>query len=296
MTMRPPTTETRIVLRTILSAGVLAVLLVLSCAGTTSAVNSINETVNTVKFRGVVTGEPVIDAVGAGGVNVQIDKILFDPAGNLTIGDVVTVGYPIVPPFADISAAVGNRVEVCGQYRDIEEMSDWWSGVGEHWVWLYAPDHFYKPLSPTAASSSATGAPINTYRVDEDVYVAGSGFTAGANADIYVVQDQDWNDGDLIPADVTGAVETVSVNDGKIAPVLVWHAPLTPGEYDIVIDANQNGVYDAATDGLDSGSPGFVVVADAPPVSVPTLTPSGIIALIGLLCVIGTFMIGRRFN
>jgi len=43
--------------------------------------------------------------------------------------------------------------------------------------------------------------------------------------------------------------------NGDIAPVLVWHAPLTPGRYDIVIDANQNGFYNAATDGLDSGSP-----------------------------------------
>ena len=43
------------------------------------------------------------------------------------------------------------------------------------------------------------------------------------------------------------------------------HAPLVPGRYDIVIDANQNGVYDASADGLDSGSPGFVVVAGAPP-------------------------------
>ena len=34
MTRRPPTTEIRIDLRTILSAGVLAVLLVLACAGT----------------------------------------------------------------------------------------------------------------------------------------------------------------------------------------------------------------------------------------------------------------------
>ena len=34
MTRQPPTTEARIVLRTILSAGVLAVLLVLACAGT----------------------------------------------------------------------------------------------------------------------------------------------------------------------------------------------------------------------------------------------------------------------
>ncbi|KAF5416404.1 MAG: hypothetical protein C5S48_03145 [Candidatus Methanogaster sp.] len=36
MTMRPPTTEKHIVLRTILSAGVLAVLL-LACAGTASS-------------------------------------------------------------------------------------------------------------------------------------------------------------------------------------------------------------------------------------------------------------------
>jgi len=88
-------------------------------------------------------------------------------------------------------------------------------------------------------------------------------------------------------------------HDGDIAPVLVWHAPLVSGRYDIVIDANRNGVYDAATDGLDSGSPGFVVVAGtppSPPVSVPVLTPAGIIALIGLLCAIGVSRIRRRFN
>ena len=77
------------------------------------------------------------------------------------------------------------------------------------------------------------------------------------------------------------------------------HAPLAPGSYDIVIDANRNGVYDAATDGLDSGSPGFVVVANpppTPPTDVPALAPAGIIALIGLLCVIGVSRIRRGFN
>ena len=77
------------------------------------------------------------------------------------------------------------------------------------------------------------------------------------------------------------------------------HAPLVPGRYDIVIDANQNGFYNASTDGLDSGSPGFVVVADAPPtppVPVPALAPSGIIALIGLLCIIGGSRIRGKFN
>ncbi len=66
-----------------------------------------------------------------------------------------------------------------------------------------------------------------------------------------------------------------------------------------MIDANQNGVYDASTDGLDSGSPGFVVVADAPPtppVPVPALAPLGIIALIGLLCIIGGSRVRGRFN
>ena len=36
--------------------------------------------------------------------------------------------------------------------------------------------------------------------------------------------------------DVTGAVETASVVNGDVGPVLVWHAPLAPGSYDIVID------------------------------------------------------------
>ena len=127
------------------------------------------------------------------------------------------------------------------------------------------------------------------------MYAAGSGFTPGTNADIYVVPDQDWNDGNPIPSDVTGAVETVSVNGGDIAPVRVWHAPLTPGRHDIVIDANQNGVYDASTDGLDSGSPSFVVI-DMPSVPVPALAPIGIIALISLLCVAGVGRIRRRFD
>ena len=157
------------------------------------------------------------------------------------------------------------------------------------------PVVFCSCAPPTAASSSITGAHIDRFRVDADVYATGSGFTPGTNVNIHVVPDQDWNDGDQIPQDITGTVETVSVNGGNIAPVLVWPAPLVVGEYDIVIDANRNGVYDAHVDGLDSGSPGFVVI-DMPSVPVPALAPIGIIALIGLLCVAGMGRIRRRFN
>jgi hypothetical protein len=68
------------------------------------------------------------------------------------------------------------------------------------------------------------------------------------------------------------------------------HAPLVPGRYDTIIDVNRNRVYDASADGVDSGSPGFVVITTpppTPPTDVPTLMPRGIIALVGLLCVVG---------
>ncbi|MEA1893877.1 MAG: hypothetical protein U9N36_01495 [Euryarchaeota archaeon] len=289
-----PTTDIRTVSRTILSACVLAVLLMLACSGTAVAARPNDENMGTVNFRGVVAGEPVINAVGAGGINVRIDEILFDPTGNLTIGDVVTVGYPIVPPFVYISVAVGDRVEACGEYREIEEIPDWWSGVGEHWIWLHEADHFCRLLSPTAAASSATGTSRDGYQDDEDIYVIGSGFASGTEVHIFVVVDRDWNDGDLIPSQgvITVSDGTVSMS-GDVAPVLVWQAPLVSGKYDIVIDTNQNDIYDAAMDGLDSGSPGFVVT---PAVPVPALTHIGVIALVGLLCVIGMFRIRRRFD
>ena len=157
------------------------------------------------------------------------------------------------------------------------------------------------PVSPPPSvySSTATGAPKDAYRTNEDVYATGSGFAAGTNVDIYVVPDQDWNDGDPVGYIVAVSGGTVSIN-GNVDPVLIWHDPLVAGVYDIVVDANRNGVYDALADGLDSEiQQGFVVIADAPPsppVSVPTLAPHGIIALIGLLCVIGMFRIRRRFN
>ena len=95
-----------------------------------------------VRFRGVVTGSPDFGGVGLGGVNVQINEIISDPTSNLTIEDNVTVSWPIVPPFAYINVVEGDIVEVYGEYRDIEEMPDQWSDVGERWVSLNTSDHY----------------------------------------------------------------------------------------------------------------------------------------------------------
>ncbi|MEA1863586.1 MAG: dockerin type I repeat-containing protein [Euryarchaeota archaeon] len=130
-----------------------------------------------VTYRGiVVTGFPDFDgAVGAGGANVQIDGILSDSAGNLEIGDYVTATWYMVPPFADIDVALGDSVEICGRYRDITEMPEHWSNVGEHWTDLNTLENYLVELdvrfSGTAIESieaSMPGAPSGwVVQVDE---------------------------------------------------------------------------------------------------------------------------------
>ena len=99
-----------------------------------------------VKFRGVVIGFPDFGgAVGVGGVNIRINEVLLDPTSNLEIGDVATVTWPMVPPFAYIQVEIGDRVEVYGYYNT-QGMPDWWSGIGEHWVSLSTSDHYLEKV------------------------------------------------------------------------------------------------------------------------------------------------------
>jgi len=96
-----------------------------------------------IKFRGVVTGSPNFGgAVVTGAINVRISEIISDPTSNLTMGDTATVSWSIVPPFYDINVTVGDKVEVCGEYRNIDGIPDQWSDVGEHRVNLNASVHY----------------------------------------------------------------------------------------------------------------------------------------------------------
>jgi hypothetical protein len=105
------------------------------------------------------------------------------------------------------------------------------------------------------------------FSVTDDVYAFGVGFEPNSQVDVYIVKDAKWNDGDPIPPDVSGdGMNTVPVDAaGHLGPVLVWPAPLTPGEYDMVFDANQNGTFDFWFDAVDDPNhPGFIVLARIP--------------------------------
>jgi len=106
----------------------------------------------------------------------------------------------------------------------------------------------------------------DVYAVWDDVYATGTGFQPNTDIDVYVVDDLAWSDGDPIPADVGDGMNTVTTDDdGNFGPTLVWEAPLTSGEYDIVFDADQDGVYDAIGDFVDHPDhPGFTVLLPPP--------------------------------
>jgi hypothetical protein len=153
---------------------------------------------------------------------------------------------------------------------------------------------------PDGESTDAVGVGQDLYYTDETVYATGFDFIPNTDVDIYVVPDRAWTDGDPIVGDVTGAVETVPTDGaGNLGPVDVWLPLLTPGDYDMVFDANQNGQYDAAYDVVDDPNHPGLVVRDRP-VGGVTLPASGVtllgpwLLLVGVVGVAVLVVLSRR--
>jgi hypothetical protein len=108
----------------------------------------------------------------------------------------------------------------------------------------------------------------DTFLSDETVYVGVDpaiqpGYI-GQTAHVYIVDhktEPQWV-ADKTLTDVTGTVEQITVQFvcGNCWATPAWYPPLTPGEYDVVLDFNTNGQYDSGIDLIDSLDPvGFYV-------------------------------------
>jgi len=132
-------------------------------------------------------------------------------------------------------------------------------------------------------SSSASGKEKNSFNPSTDnVYCYAGNLTANTTVDIYVVANKtDWVVGALLE-DVSGGNETVHTNDsgGIWPPQDVWSSPLTPGQYDIVIDVNRNGTWDAG-EPIDSwATEGFDVIPEFANIAIPAAVIIGLFMLI----------------
>lgn len=100
-----------------------------------------------VKFRGtVVSGPDFGGAVGVWGTNVVVEAIVSSQSSDLKKGDTVTVFWPVVPRYLNISAKIGDEVEVYGSCCK-DSMPSWWSNTGQYLVGIAADDYYLRVIS-----------------------------------------------------------------------------------------------------------------------------------------------------
>jgi hypothetical protein len=109
-------------------------------------------------------------------------------------------------------------------------------------------------MEPFIESCGEDGGQKDVFYQGDNMYVTG-GFFASGTFEIYIVNDlETWIDGMAIPSRVSGTETTISSNlEGHIPPTNVWGNLETVGKYDIIIDVNDNGIYDVGVDALDDG-------------------------------------------
>ena len=185
-------------------------------------------------------------------------------------------------------------------YEDENEVEDYrydlnCDGISD--LLVYSESYMSVISKRCCDSSDADGRNKNIFFTDEDVYAIGSGFAPLDWINISVVPDRDWTDGDPIPADVSSdGVNTMQADANGSVFALLWPQPLTVGAYDIVFDADQNGVYNAGIDAVDSASPGFVVQERPTAVTkaVPVLTTLGLGLLMVFMVLVAVPGLKRR--
>lgn len=88
-----------------------------------------------------------------------------------------------------------------------------------------------------------------------------------------------------------GTEATVSSDAfGNVSTTVLWNAPLKPGRYDIVVDVNGDGYYNASIDALDES---YIQVKSGVFV-VPEYWLGTILGLVGCFVALGVFRVAKR--
>jgi hypothetical protein len=131
-----------------------------------------------------------------------------------------------------------------------------------------ALDGYFSNVEAVIESCDSAGDQKDTFDLGETVYVTGGGYSPSTTYNFSIVVDEEtWTDGMAIPERVPETATTISSNiDGDIQPTAVWSDPQTVGKYDMVVDVNGNGQYDAGIDALDDNeievTGGFLVIPE----------------------------------
>lgn len=149
----------------------------------------------------------------------------------------------------------------------------------------YASSTLRKPQTSVLAlgqieACDSAGNVVNTFDINDPVYVRGSGLEPNDVYEIYIVKDYSaWTPDTthITDLDVVEGPITVDVDDeGNIAPALIWGSA-TPGHYDIFADSQTEGeieFYDEydAIDNVGVNGTGFVVIPEMLLIAIPIVS------------------------
>ena len=108
--------------------------------------------------------------------------------------------------------------------------------------------NFMQPAQ-TVWASDALGNDKEVFEPSDSVFASVQ--AAGQTVTFYVTAHHEtWVDGNVL-ADVSGGAEHVTLNPSGVQTVEVWVPLLVSGSYDVVLDANNNGVFDSGVDCAD---------------------------------------------
>ena len=110
----------------------------------------------------------------------------------------------------------------------------------------------------------------------------------GQTVAFYVtVHHASWADGDVL-SDVSGGAEALTLNPSGVQTVEVWGPLLVSGSYDVVLDKNNNGVFDLGVDSIDVAQVRLVNV-------IPEVPLGPVVASFGMIAGFAGFAGLRRF-
>ena len=131
-------------------------------------------------------------------------------------------------------------------------------------------------------SSDNTGKEQNTFDLTENVYCYAGNLPVSTDVRIYVVANKDtWNDGDALLNVSVGYQRETTESDGSITTTEICSAPLTEGEYDIVVDTNQNGKWNTGepVDSYSCVDVGFTEIPEFTTIAIPVGAVLGLVFL-----------------
>ena len=134
--------------------------------------------------------------------------------------------------------------------------------------------------TPNLESSNPDGHRKDAFEIGETIFAYGSNYSPSTTYNIYILEDiASWNNGTTIPTRIPGTATTITSNtEGAIPPTPIWTNPQTTGKYDIIIDVNGNGIYDAGTDAIDNDD--IEVTAG---LTIPEISPQFMMAILILV-------------